>query len=49
VRAAAEEDGALPRDHLRFEARQLFVEDGRTVRVAGLREVAARIFGRAVE
>ena len=39
----------LPGEHFRLEARELFVEDGRAVPVAGLGEVAVRVLGRAVE
>ena len=48
-RAVAEEDGALLAEHLPFEERQFFVEDGRAVLIACLGEVAARVLGRAVE
>ena len=47
--APAERDGTLPGEHLAFETRQLPIEDGRVVLVAGLGEIAVRILGRAVE
>jgi hypothetical protein len=49
VGAAPEQHRALPSEHRLLEARQLVVEDRRAVRLGGLRKVAVRVLGRAVE